>query len=41
MGTIIRLVFYSTADSAGARSVAEKVFARVDSLNAAFSDYLP
>ncbi|HRI62188.1 MAG TPA: FAD:protein FMN transferase [Saprospiraceae bacterium] len=41
MGTMIRLVFYSTADSAGARSVAERVFVRIDSLNAAFSDYLP
>lgn len=41
MGTVIRLVFYSATDSAGARSVAEKVFARVDSLNAVFSDYLP
>jgi thiamine biosynthesis lipoprotein len=41
MGTVLRLVFYSTADSAGARFIAEQVFARVDSLNAVFSDYLP
>lgn len=41
MGTVIRLVFYSKADSAEARALAMHIFDKVDSLNAAFSDYLP
>lgn len=38
MGTLFRLVLYS-ADSAQAGRAAEAAFARIDSLNATFSDY--
>jgi thiamine biosynthesis lipoprotein len=41
MGTVIRLVFYSNADSTEASTLARRIFDKVDSLNAAFSDYLP
>lgn len=41
MGTIFRLVFYTEKDSATAQSIATRIFARVDTLNAIFSDYLP
>jgi len=41
MGTVFRLVFYTEKDSATAQSIAAHIFARVDTLNAIFSDYLP
>jgi len=41
MGTIFRLVFYTDQDSVAAAAVAARVFGRVDTLNAIFSDYLP
>ncbi len=41
MGTVFRLVFYTEKDSVSAAAIATHVFARVDTLNAIFSDYLP
>ncbi|MCC6460363.1 MAG: FAD:protein FMN transferase, partial [Saprospiraceae bacterium] len=41
MGTVFRLVLYSALDSTAAATLARTVFARVDTLNALFSDYQP
>ncbi|MFM9947150.1 MAG: FAD:protein FMN transferase [Saprospiraceae bacterium] len=41
MGTVFRLVFYTEKDATTAQDIAKQVFARVDTLNAIFSDYLP
>lgn len=41
MGTVFRLVFYTAADSLKAAGIAQDVFARIDTLNAVFSDWLP
>lgn len=41
MGTEFRLIFYSHFDSITARAAANRVFAKVDALNSAFSDYQP
>jgi len=41
MGTVFRLVFYTEKDSVSAQAIAARIFARVDTLNAIFSDYLP
>ena len=40
MGTVFKLVFFAGDDSTAARA-SRAVFARVDTLNALFSDYLP
>jgi thiamine biosynthesis lipoprotein len=41
MGTVFRVVFFSDKDSTEAASIAGQVFARIDTLNAMFSDWLP
>lgn len=41
MGTVFRLVFYADLDTAAAGAVAKRIFQRVDTLNAIFSDYQP
>jgi thiamine biosynthesis lipoprotein len=41
MGTVFHLVFYAEQDSVAAAAVAARIFGRVDTLNAIFSDYLP
>ncbi len=41
MGTVFNVVFFANMDSVAARAVAAKVFARIDTLNAIYSDYLP
>lgn len=41
MGTVFRLVFYTEKDSVNAQAIAARIFDRVDTLNAIFSDYLP
>ena len=41
MGTVFTLIFYSEKDSTEASAIAATVFARVDTLNAIFSDYIP
>lgn len=41
MGTVFTLIFYTEKDSAAASAIATNVFARVDTLNAIFSDYIP
>jgi thiamine biosynthesis lipoprotein len=41
MGTVFRLVFYSSKDSSEAKALAKVVFDRIDTLNMRFSDWLP
>jgi thiamine biosynthesis lipoprotein len=41
MGTVFKLIFYTDKDSSFANALAERVFARVDTLNGVYSDYLP
>ena len=41
MGTIFRVVFFSEKDSAACEAIGRLVFARIDSLNGIFSDWLP
>ena len=41
MGTVFRLVFYSTQDSADVQALAKTIFDRIDALNMLFSDWLP
>lgn len=41
MGTVFRLVFYADLDTVAASALAGRVFGRVDTLNAIFSDYQP
>lgn len=41
MGTVFRLVFFTEKDSVSAQAIAARIFDRVDTLNAIFSDYLP
>ena len=41
MGTLFRLVFFTEQDSIDAGQVANQIFARIDSLNMIFSDWLP
>ncbi len=41
MGTVFRLVFYASPDSAVAGALAAQIFNRMDTLNSIFSDYQP
>jgi FAD:protein FMN transferase len=41
MGTVFRLVFYAEKDSSEAGAIARKIFDKIDSLNAIFSDWIP